>query len=152
MTLREQIVEKIKAEDDKPGNQLFIEVADAGQFDDALKNRTVTEACYVIKLDTTANTKSDYYQVITERYQVVTMCQNLSDPLGRAAGDVAEHMQKVVFNALSGFVAKDENGQDINPMLFNSGGLIDMSQGLHVWSDIYSLSYTQSIIQGENNG
>ena len=49
MQIRQQIAQRIN-DYDQAHDQLFIEVADSGQLDEVLRNRSTTEACYVIKL------------------------------------------------------------------------------------------------------
>ncbi|MDP8089544.1 hypothetical protein QJU64_05785 [Pasteurella atlantica] len=146
MTIRQQIAERIKEVDDKSSHPLFIIVSDSAELDDCLNHRTITEGCFVIKLETTAKSHSDFYQRITERYQIVTLCQNLTDSNGQAVGELAERMQKRVLKAISGFCPKyDETETD--PLQFVSGRLIDLSDGLHIWADVYELQYTQAIHQ-----
>lgn len=146
MQIRQQIAKRIE-EYDQTHDQLFVEVADSGQLDEVLRNRNTTEGCYVIKLEKQAQTASDYYQAVTERYQVVTICSNYSDTYGSAVGDCAEAMQQAVFSAISGFVCTDDNGHPTDPLKFVTGGLVDLKNSLHVWADIYELGYTQAINQ-----
>ncbi len=144
--IREQIAERIQ-EFDNGDEPLFMQVADSSELDECLKNRTVTEGCFVIKLESKAQSSSDYYQRITEHYQVVTLCQNLSDSYGQAVGEMAEQMQRLVFKALSGFCPLDYKGEKTEPLQFVSGRIIELHNGLHIWSDVYQLSYTQAIKQ-----
>lgn len=146
MRIRKQIAQRIN-DHDQANTKLFMEVADSGQLDEVLKNRNVSEGCYVIKLETQAVTTSDYYQDVTERYQVITICSNYSDAYGAAVGDIAEDMQEVVYEAISGYVCTDKKGDDTDPLKFVTGGLIDLKDSLHVWADIYELGYTQKINQ-----
>lgn len=146
MQIRQQIAQRIN-DYDQAHNQLFVEVADSGQLDEVLRNRNTTEACYVIKLETQAQTQSKYYQAVTERYQVITICSNYSDAYGAAVGERAESMQQTVFKALSGYVCSDADNNDTDPLQFITGGLVDLKDSLHVWADIYELSYTQKINQ-----
>ncbi len=148
MTIRQQIAERIN-DYDQSNQQLFNEVADSGQLDEVLKNRNTQDGCYVIKLETQAETASDYYQRITERYQIISICSNYSDSYGSAVGERAEEMQTTIFNAISGFICKDKNGNDTDPLKFITGGLVDLKNSLHVWADIYELEYTQKINQQE---
>ena len=146
MSIRKQITQRIN-DYDQAHTQLFIEVADSGKLDEVLKNRNVSEGCYVIKLETQATTTSDYYQDVTERYQVITICSNYSDGYGSAVGEQAESMQDAVFQAISGYVCTDSKSEDTEPLKFVTGGLVDLKDSLHVWADIYELSYTQRINQ-----
>ncbi|UNK05839.1 hypothetical protein MN210_03370 [Psychrobacter raelei] len=146
MQIRQQIAQRIN-DYDQAHEQLFIEVADSGQLDEVLRNRSTTEACYVIKLETQAHSQSDYYQAVTERYQVITICSNYTDSYGAAVGERAEAMQQAVFKALSGYVCTDINNNNTDPLKFVTGGLVDLKDSLHVWSDIYELGYTQQINQ-----
>ena len=146
MQIRQQIAQRIN-DYDRAHAQLFTEVADSGQLDEVLKNRNTTEGCYVIKLETQATTSSDYYQDVTERYQVITICSNYSDGYGSAVGDTAEAMQGAVFSAISGYICTDSKGEDAEPLKFVTGGLVDLKDSLHVWADIYELGYTQKINQ-----
>ncbi len=136
-----QIADRIREYDDKH-TQLFTEVADSGQLDDVLNNRNVSEGCYVIKLDKKATTETPY-QRVTERYQIITICQNYTDAYGSAVGEMAELMQEAVFFALSGYTCRDNNNGQTEPLEFVTGGLIDLKNSLHIWSDIYQLEYTQ---------
>lgn len=149
MRIRKQIAQRIN-DYDQANTQLFTEVADSGQLDEVLKNRNTTEGCYVIKLETQAQSASDYYQDVTERYQVITICSNYSDAYGSAVGDIAEAMQDVVYEAISGYVCTDKKGDDTDPLKFVTGGLVDLKDSLHVWADIYELGYTQKINQQPN--
>lgn len=146
MRIRKQIAQRIN-DYDQANTQLFTEVADSGQMDEVLKNRNTTEGCYVIKLETQAVSTSDYYQDVTERYQIITICSNYSDGYGSAVGDIAEDMQGAVFSAISGYVCTDKKGADTEPLKFVTGGLVDLKDSLHVWADIYELGYTQKINQ-----
>ena len=146
MRIRKQIAQRIN-DYDQANTQLFTEVADSGQLDEVLKNRNTTEGCYVIKLETQAQSASDYYQDVTERYQVITICSNYSDAYGSAVGDIAEDMQAAVFSAISGYICTDKKGVNTEPLKFVTGGLIDLKDSLHVWADIYELGYTQRINQ-----
>ena len=146
MRIRKQIAQRIN-DYDQANTQLFTEVADSGQLDEVLKNRNTTEGCYVIKLETQAQSTSDYYQDVTERYQVITICSNYSDAYGSAVGDIAEDMQAAVFSAISGYICTDKKGVNTEPLKFVTGGLIDLKDSLHVWADIYELGYTQRINQ-----
>lgn len=146
MQIRKQIAQRIN-DYDQAHDRMFVEVADSGQLDEVLKNRNVSEGCYVIKLETQAVTTSDYYQDVTERYQIITICSNYSDAYGSAVGDTAEDMQGAVFSAISGYVCTDSKGADTDPLTFVTGGLIDLKDSLHVWADIYELGYTQRINQ-----
>lgn len=146
MQIRKQIAQRIN-DYDQAHDRMFVEVADSGQLDEVLKNRNTTEGCYVIKLETQAVTTSDYYQDVTERYQIITICSNYSDAYGSAVGDTAEDMQGAVFSAISGYVCTDSKGADTDPLTFVTGGLIDLKDSLHVWADIYELGYTQRINQ-----
>lgn len=146
MRIRKQIAQRIN-DYDQANAQLFTEVADSGQLDEVLKNRNTTEGCYVIKLETQAQSASDYYQDVTERYQVITICSNYSDAYGSAVGDIAEDMQAAVFSAISGYICTDKKGVNTEPLKFVTGGLIDLKDSLHVWADIYELGYTQRINQ-----
>ncbi len=74
-TIRQQIAQRISEYDSAQAEPLFIEVADSGQLDDVLNNRNVIDGCYVIKLDRSATAETPY-QRVTERYQIVTICQN----------------------------------------------------------------------------
>ncbi|WP_434352991.1 hypothetical protein VH441_07275 [Psychrobacter sp. HD31] len=149
MQIRKQIATRINDYDQTNG-KLFVEVADSGQLDDVLKNRNTANGCYVIKLDTNAKSASDIYQLVTERYQVITICSNFSDSYGSAVGDRAEDMQHTVFKAISGYVCTDNQGNTTDPLKFVTGGLVDLKNSLHVWADIYELSYTQKINQQED--
>lgn len=146
MRIRKQIAQRIN-DYDQANTQLFTEVADSGQLDEVLKNRNTTEGCYVIKLETQAQSTSDYYQDVTERYQIITICSNYSDAYGSAVGDIAEDMQAAVFSAISGYICTDKKGVNTEPLKFVTGGLIDLKDSLHVWADIYELGYTQRINQ-----
>lgn len=146
MQIRQQIAQRIN-DYDQAHTQLFTEVADSGQLDEVLKNRNTTEGCYVIKLETQAATTSDYYQDVTERYQIITICSNYSDGYGSAVGEQAEAMQGAVFSAISGYICTDSKGEDAEPLKFVTGGLVDLKDSLHVWADIYELGYTQRINQ-----
>lgn len=146
MRIRKQIAQRIE-DYDQANTQLFTEVADSGKLDEVLKNRNTTEGCYVIKLETQAQSNSDYYQDVTERYQIITICSNYSDAYGSAVGDTAEDMQGAVFSAISGYVCTDNKGDDTEPLKFVTGGLVDLKDSLHVWADIYELGYTQKINQ-----
>ena len=146
MRIRKQIAQRIN-DYDQAHDRMFVEVADSGQLDEVLKNRNTTEGCYVIKLETQATTRSDYYQDVTERYQVITICSNYSDAYGSAVGDIAEDMQAAVFSAISGYICTDKKGVNTEPLKFVTGGLIDLKDSLHVWADIYELGYTQRINQ-----
>ena len=146
MQIRQQIAQRIN-DYDQAHTQLFTEVADSGQLDEVLKNRNTTEGCYVIKLETQAATTSDYYQDVTERYQIITICSNYSDGYGSAVGEQAEAMQGAVFSAISGYICTDSKGEDAEPLKFVTGGLVDLKDSLHVWADIYELGYTQKINQ-----
>lgn len=146
MRIRKQIAQRIN-DYDQANAQLFTEVADSGQLDEVLKNRNTTEGCYVIKLETQAQSTSDYYQDVTERYQIITICSNYSDAYGSAVGDIAEDMQAAVFSAISGYICTDKKGVNTEPLKFVTGGLIDLKDSLHVWADIYELGYTQRINQ-----
>ncbi len=139
-TIRQQIAHRIRTFDDAR-QQLFVEVADSGQLDDVLNNRNVTEGCYVIKLDRSATVETPY-QRVTERYQIVTICQNYADAYGTAVGEMAEKMQETVFTALSGYTCVDDNNQLTDPLQLTTGGLVDLKNQLHVWADIYQLEYT----------
>ncbi|PNK59464.1 hypothetical protein [Psychrobacter sp. FDAARGOS_221] len=145
MQIRQQIAQRIN-DYDQAHDQLFIEVADSGQLDEVLRNRSTTEACYVIKLETQAQSQSEYYQAVTERYQIITICSNYTDSYGAAVGERAEAMQDTVFNAISGFICT-KKGDTTDPLKFVTGGLVDLKDSLHVWADIYELGYTQQINQ-----
>lgn len=149
MTIRQQIAQRIN-DYDQAHNKLFVEVADSGQLDEVLKNRNTTEGCYVIKLETQAQSQSDYYQAVSERYQVITICSNYSDAYGTAVGERAEAMQDTVFRALSGYICTDKDNNDTDPLQFVTGGLVDLKDSLHVWADIYELEYSQKINQQTN--
>ncbi len=140
MNIRQQIAQRISEYDSTQAEPLFIEVADSGQLDDVLNNRNVTEGCYVIKLDKTATAETPY-QRVTERYQIVTICQNYADAYGSAVGEIAELMQKRVFAALSGYQLPNVPVL-ADPLMFITGGLVDLQNNLHVWSDIYQIEYT----------
>lgn len=145
-SIRQQLADRIRDYDNAQATPLFVEVADSGQLDDVLNNANTTEGCYVVKLERTAKSDSDYYQRVTERYQIVTVCQNYSDSYGSAVGELAEAMQDVVFKALSGYCPHIEGG-DVDPVQFETGGLVDLRNHLHVWADIYQLEYTQQLNQ-----
>lgn len=142
-TIRQQIADRVRDYDNAQSQPLFLEVADSGQLDDVLSNMNVTEGCYVIKLERNA-TDTTPYQRVTERYQVVTICQNHADAYGTAAGEIADAMQGRVFAALGGHVVTDTNGTPADPLLFITGGLVDLHNQIHVWADIYQLEYTQT--------
>lgn len=146
-TIRKQIVERIKNLDRSNLNPLFITVSDSAELEDALKNNNVSEGCFVIKLERTATSLSEFYQKVTEHYQIVSICRNLSDANGQAVGELSEQMQQQIFKAISGFTPYDINALETNPMQFVSGGLIDLTNGLHIWADIYKVQYTQNINQ-----
>ncbi len=146
MTIRQQIAKRIN-DYDQNNQQLFNEVADSGQLDEVLKNRNTQDGCYVIKLETQAESDSEHYQRITERYQIISICSNYSDSYGSAVGERAEDMQQTILQAISGFICKDKNGNDTDPLKFITGGLVDLKNSLHVWADIYELEYTQKINQ-----
>ena len=59
-------------------------------------------------------------------------------------------MQQAVFKALSGYVCTDTDDNETDPLQFVTGGLVDLKDSLHVWADIYELSYTQKINQQDN--
>lgn len=143
-TLGEQIADRIRDYDNAQATPLFTEVADSGQLDDVLNNMNVTEGCYVIKLERQATPETPYQRVI-ERYQIVTICRNFSDAYGSAVGKMADDMQQCVFKAIGGYVVAD----GIDPLKFITGGLVDLKNQLHVWSDIYQLEYTQKHNQQE---
>ncbi len=140
VSIRQQIANRIR-EYDNDNAQLFAEVADSGQLDEILRNRNVSEGCYVIKLDKKATAETPY-QRVTESYQIITICQNYTDAYGSAVGEMAEQMQEVVFAALSGYVCSDKDNNLTDPLQFITGGLVDLKNNLHVWSDIYQLEYT----------
>lgn len=149
MSIRKQITQRIN-DYDQANDLLFVEVADSGKLDEVLKNRNVSEGCYVIKLETQAVSTSDYYQDVTERYQIITICSNYSDGYGSAVGEQAEAMQDAVFQAISGYICTDKKDEDTDPLTFVTGGLVDLKDSLHVWADIYELGYTQRINQQTN--
>lgn len=142
-SIRKQIADRIRDYDDAQGVALFAEVADCGRLEDVLRNRNVTEGCYVIKLDNAATDHTPYQRVI-ERYQVVTICQNYGDAYGTAVGEVAENMQQRVRSAISGYVVDDADAA-ADPLIFIAGGLVDLQNSLHVWADIYQTEYTHKI-------
>ncbi len=139
MTLiREQLVAQIEQLDKK---RLFQKVAAGTELEEFLQHRTTLNACFILLLERSAQSESEYFQTVTERYQVISIASML-----RNSGNLLDDMQAVIFKALSGF-SPVIDGEKTNPVHFEQGKLIELENGRGIWSDIYSLNYTVAINQ-----
>lgn len=138
-TVRQQLVERLKALTDAQDELLFREVAGAANLKAALENTDNQPGAYVFAVREQAQgniTANGVLQPVNQTFAIVIMVENFTDDFGADSSDVLESLRREVRDSILGFQPAEDYGQAFE---YVSGQALSFQDDLLIWQDNFLL-------------